>query len=105
MKHKGMTVYGIVSAALLTLANVAHAIWTVELILSHINDGGKGLAMGFIVVFTVITEAACVPILLAALLFFILHRYRRAARPVLLCNIALAALLTAQITAALFLMF
>ena len=106
MKNKGLTIYGIVTLCLMALANVAHAFWTVTVISEYVASGGAvGIAMAFAAVFTLITEAACLPILIATVVYFALHKGRRSRRGVLIANVALTALLLLQAALTLSLIF
>lgn len=101
MKSKGLTIFGVITLVLLSLANLAHAPFLFAVIEERIKAGDtNSIGKAFAAVFTLLVEIPCVPILIAATIYFLLHKrlspQRRSPRWVLIACIVLTALLLVQ---------
>jgi hypothetical protein len=97
MKSKGLTIFGVITLVLLSLANLAHAPFLFAVIEERIKAGDtNSIGKAFAAVFTLLVEIPCVPILIAATVYFVLHKGRRSSRGVLITCIVLTALLLLQ---------
>ena len=97
MKHIGTTVFGTVTAVMLSFANLIHLPFTFWLVSEQIKTGfgfGTKVEMGALLIW--IAEIVAAPALIAGGIFLILHIRRRATRPIGVLNIILFFLALAQ---------
>ncbi len=90
MKHVGSAVYALINTVLLALANSCHLPFTLWLTLEQIRTGwGGGTGIEMAALLPILFQMLSVPVLLSALVFFILPTRRRAPRGLTVATAAL----------------
>ena len=103
----GMNIYASTLCVFLAMGNICQVFWTVLLTSEQIKTGwGYGTNLEIAVIVPILTSMLCVPVLLAGLIYFILHAFRRSGKGICIANIALyAALLLQSVLIYLFMWF
>lgn len=96
-ENKAITVYGIIVIYLLSIGNLLHLFWTIWLTIEQIKTGwlyGTNLELG--VLFPWLVELLCSPLLIAGIVYFVLHMLKPSNKNICIANIALFSLLVLQ---------
>ena len=99
-------VYGIIMIFIQALSNIANAPWTIWLTAEQIDTGwkgGTGIEMLALLPFT--SYVCTLPVILATLVYFILHAFKGSDRTIFITNIVLLLLLISQIAITILFMF
>lgn len=95
---KKMDTFAVVMLVALCQANLCFVLWTVWLTLEQIRTGwGGGTGMEMLALLPWMTELACVPVLLAGVVYGILSFFRKQNKGLLIANILLFVALLTQI--------
>ena len=87
-----MAVFSNILTPLLALVNVSHLLWTVWLTVEQVKTGwGYGTGISTLGIVPLMTQMLSVPVLLAAVLFFILACFKRQPKRVLIADVCLFA--------------
>lgn len=87
-----MAVFSNILTPLLALVNVSHLLWTVWLTAEQFETGwGYGTGISTLGIVPLMTQMLSVPVLLAAVLFFILACFKRQPKRVLIADVCLFA--------------
>ena len=90
MKESKTTIFGILLIPALSLVNLSHLLWTVWLTVEQIKTGwGYGTGISTLGIVPLMTQMFSMPVLLAAVLFFILACFKRQPKRVLIADACL----------------
>ncbi len=97
MKDKKQSAFGIIMIYLLAVANGFNLLWTWWLVKEQMQTGwGYGTNMDILVLVPWIIQLACVPVVIAAITYFITAVLKRIKGKVLIANIVLFSSLLIQ---------
>jgi hypothetical protein len=89
-KSEGMIVFGAIVTLLLSLVNLSHVLWTWWLVSEQIKTGwGYGTNIFTLGLVPMVIQRLSIPVLLAALLFFVLACFNRHRKSILIVNLCL----------------
>ena len=95
--NPAMNIFGIISGALLLLANLSYSFWTVWLVLEQIETGwGFSTKMEMFVLAPCLHSICLIPIFVVGLVYLLLHIKERSRLWVFIPNISLLSLLVLQ---------
>ena len=90
MKESKTTIFGILLLPALSLVNLSHLLWTFWLTVEQIKTGwGYGTNISTLGLVPMVIQRLSIPVLLAALLFFVLACFNRRRKSILIVNLCL----------------
>ena len=90
MKESKTTIFGILLLPALSLVNISHLLWTFWLTVEQIKTGwGYGTNISTLGLVPMVIQRLSIPVLLAALLFFVLACFNRRRKSILIVNLCL----------------
>ncbi len=96
-ENKYMNAFSVPLIFLLVLSNLFNLFWTIHLCLEQASTGfGHGTNMDIGVFYPWICEIICLPVLVAAIVYFIIAFFKKAKKPLLITNACLFTALVLQ---------
>ena len=98
MKSKGLTVYGVISAILLGVANLFQIFWLIWLTVEQCKTGfGYGTDMEILALIPMLMNLFAIPAAVIGGVFLLLHCWKRSTKPLYLTNLSLLCALILQV--------
>ena len=96
-EHKGMNIFGVITAVLLLVVNLCHGLWTCWLTVEQIQTGwGYGTDMEMLAILPLLVEAFSIPMMVTGVVYLVMSCWKRHQKVILGFNIVLFSMAAVQ---------